>query len=334
MGGKATMIERTALNMKKNILGKPLKLAFAGAVIVAILLFPIFSSRITLHFAMVGLTGAILALGLNIFYGYCGQINFGSAGFFAIGGYGVALLDKYIQMPYFVSLFLSIVISGIIAFLMSRPLLRLREYMLALGTLAFGMAIYEAVSKGFTSYTGGEDGINISKLKIFGTPAGDTFFFYLFLIAILLCYWVSYALRNSRTGRAMVSISQDETAATSLGVNINNYLIQAFMLSGMILTLAGGLFVKWTGWCSPEYFSLKNSILILLAVVVGGVGSAFGAIIGGLIMFILQELLVPLAIYEMLAYGIILCIFLLFMPKGIKSGIISIANWFKGANRR
>lgn len=334
MGAKVTMRKASVMSMKKNILSGLLKFVLACVAIVSIFLFSLYGSGIALHFAMVGLTGAILAQGLNIFYGYCGQINFGSAGFFAIGGYGVALLEKYMHMPYFVSLILSVAIAGLIALLMTLPLLRLREYMLALGTLAFGLAIYETVSKGFTSYTGGEDGINMSKLKIFGTPVGDTFFFYVFLIATFLCLWVSYALRNSRTGRAMVSISQDEIAATSLGVNINKYLVQAFVLSGIIPALAGGLFVKWTGWCSPEYFSLKNSIVILLAVVVGGTGSGIGAAMGGVIMFLLQEILVPLAIYEMLAYGVILCIFLLFMPRGIKNGITSFVKWLEGVSGR
>jgi len=305
---------------------KLVKLCLAGAAVLTILLFPHCVSARGTHLAMVGLMGAISALGLNIFFGYCGQINFGVAGFLAIGGYGVALLEKYTSIPYSISLIISIVASGLIALLASLALLRLREYMLALGTLAFGMAIYEAVAKGFTTFTHGEDGIDLSTLQVFGKPAGDTFFFYLFLIATVLCLWVSYALRNSRAGRAMLAISQNELAATSLGVNINRYIMQAFLVSSMMIAAAGGLFVKWMSWCSPEYFSMMTTVSIVLAVVVGGIGSTLGVAIGGIIMFILRELLVPLALYDMVAYGIILCLFLLFMPRGIGGGIAFINN--------
>jgi len=310
-------------------INKSIKLVLIGPAAALIVLLPFYGSGLALHLAIIGMMGAIAALGLNIFYGYCGQINFGSAGFLAIGGYGVALLEKYAHIPYFASLIIAVVTSGIIAFVVSYPLLRLREHILALGTLAFGLALYEAFAKGFTRYTGGEDGIDISMLIVFGEPAGDRFFFYLFLICMVICFWISYAMRNSRVGRAMVSISQDEIAATSLGVNINKYLVIAFIISGMVTALSGGLFVKWTGWCSPEYFSLMISILILLAVVIGGAGSAVGALTGGLFMFILRELLAPLALYDVLAYGIVLTVFFLFIPQGI-TGLVRtfLGKWF------
>jgi branched-chain amino acid transport system permease protein len=312
---------------------KPTKSVLGGAAIAAVLLYPLYGRGELSHVAIVGLMGSIAAMGLNVFYGYCGQINFGCAGFLAVGGYGVALMEKYTSFPYLACLILSILAAGLIALILSFPLLRLREYMLALGTLAFGLGVYEAVSKGFTRYTGGEDGIDMIALSFFGKPVGDVFFFYVFLGATCLCFWVSHALRHSRTGRAMLAISQDETAAVSLGVNIESYLVKTFMLSGMMLALAGGLFVKWSVWCSPEFFGLMTSITILLAVVVGGVGSAFGAVIGGIVMFSVREFLVPLALYDMLAYGIILGLFLLFMPKGIRGGISFLAGKLRGAKK-
>jgi branched-chain amino acid transport system permease protein len=314
--------------------GKLIKIVLGGVAAAVILLFPLYGRGEASHLAIVGLMGAISALGLNLFYGYCGQINFGAAGFIAIGGYGVALMEKYTGMPFVFCLIISIIAAGLIALILTFPLLRLREYMLALGTLAFGMVVYEAASKGFTDYTGGEDGIDMMALSFFGEPVGDVFFFYVFLGVTCLCFWISHALRHSRTGRAMVAIAQDETAATSLGVNIDKYLRKTFMLSGMMLALGGGLFVKWSVWCSPEFFSLMTSVTVLLAVVVGGVGSAFGSIIGGVFMFSLRELLVPLALYDMLVYGIILGVFLLFMPRGIRGGITFLGNLLKGSVSR
>lgn len=127
----------------------------------------------------------------------------------------------------------------------------------------------------------------------------------------------------------MVAIAQDETVAVSVGVNITGDLRKAFILSGMMVALAGGVFVKWMAWCSPAYFELMRSIAILLGVVVGGTGSALGAVIGGIIMFMLDEFLVPLALYHVLAYGVILGGVLLFMPGGIVGGIRSLAYRFR-----
>lgn len=298
------------------------KKSLAAIAVLVIILFPIYGPSEGLHVAIIGLMGGVAALALNLFFGYCGQINFGTAGFMAIGGYGVALLEKYTGLPYFACLGISVFAAGLIAFVFSFPLLRLRHYVLALGTLAFGLGVYEVVSKGLSAYTGGEDGIDIEALTVGATQMGDTFFFYLFLATNILALWISYALRKSRTGRAMVAISVHETASVSMGININLYLTKVFVLSGMILALAGGLFVKWSLWCSPEFFSLMTSISILLAVVMGGIGSALGACVGGAIIFSLREMLVPLALYDILAYGLILGIILLFMPKGITGGVL------------
>jgi len=231
------------------------KLTLAAAIIALafLVLLPAFADSTVMFLAIVGLMGGIAALGVNIFYGYCGQVNFGAAGFMAIGGYGVALLERDLQIPYVGGLIMGIVASGLIALLVSVFLLRLRHFVLGLGTLAFGLAIYSVFAKGFTDYTGGEDGIGVSSMKIFGATAGDTFFYYLSLICVGLCVWVSHALRNSRVGRGMVAIAEDEVAATSMGVNINSYLRTALLLNGMITALAGGLFVKYLNFCSPEH---------------------------------------------------------------------------------
>lgn len=293
-----------------------------GVLIIVVLLFPMVCGGRILYLTILGLVGAILALGLNIFYGYCGQINFGAAGFFAIGGYGVALLEKYLHWPFAVNLILATILGGVITLLISFCLVRMRGHGLALGTLAFALAVYTAVSKGFVSFTGGEDGINLSHLILFqGKKAGDLFFYYLLLAAVGGCYWVSWVLRNSRIGRAMIGIAQNETAAASVGVDNRKYIRLALVLNGVMASLAGGIFVKWAGWCAPEYFNLMCNVIILLSVVVGGAGSALGALIGGTVMYILPQLLIFLAEFNVLFYGVILAVFLLFLPQGLAGEI-------------
>lgn len=308
--------------------------ALIGGMVLFAFLLPFFSSSQTIYFAILGLIGAILALGLNIFFGYCGQVNFGVAGFFAVGGYGVALLEKYLHLPFAINLMLALILGGLVGLLISPCLVRLREHGLALGTLAFALAIHTSVSKGFVGFTGGEDGINLAPLMLFnGRKAGDLFYYYLLVAAVAACYWVNWVLRNSRVGRAMIGIAQNETAASVFGVNINKYLRIALVLNGVMAGAAGGIFVKWAGWCAPEYFSLMCNVIILLAVVVGGVGSAMGAVVGGILMYMLPQLLIFLAEFHVLFYGIILAVFLLFLPQGIAGEIKGLYYYWLSVRR-
>lgn len=291
--------------------------AYLGIFLIA-LLFPLFSGLRVMNFAIHGLIGAILTLGLNIFFGYCGQINFGVAGFFAIGGYSVALLEKYLHLPFIITLIAAVVLSGGIALLVSVFLVRLRGHSLALGTFAFSLAVYTSVAKGFKNFTGGEDGINLAPVMLFqGVRAGDTFYYYLAVGILIACCWLSWTLRESRVGRAMVEIAQNETAALSFGVNIDKYLRLALMLNGMIAGIAGAIFVKWCGWISPEYFGIMANMIVVLALVVGGIGTVAGSLVGGISMYILPLVLIRFAEISVLTYGIILSVFLLFLPRGI-----------------
>jgi branched-chain amino acid transport system permease protein len=288
-----------------------------GVLIVG-LLFPLFSTPRIMNFAIIGLFGAILTLGLNVLYGYCGQINFGIAGFYAVGGYGTALLEKYLHMPFAVNLMIAVVLGGFLTLLISIFLVRLRGHSLVLGTIAFHMAIYTSITKGFKVFTGGEDGIKLAPIILFNkTQAGDFFYYYLIIAVIVVCCWVNWTLRNSRIGRAMVEIAQNEVAATSFGVNIERHLRLALIVNGVIAALAGGIFVKWAGWVSPEYFGIMPSIIPVLGLVVGGMGNIVGAVVGGIIMHILPILMIRFAELSTLLYGIILCIFPLFLNRGI-----------------
>ncbi|MGA2464859.1 MAG: branched-chain amino acid ABC transporter permease [Thermodesulfobacteriota bacterium] len=287
-------------------------------VLIAALIFPLISSPRTMNFAIIGLFGAILTLGLNILYGYCGQINFGIAGFYAIGGYGVALLEKYLCTPFVMNLLIAVIVGGILTLLMSFFLVRLRGHSLVLGTIAFHMAIYTSVAKGFKGFTGGEDGIKLAPLMLFnGIKATDLFYYYLIVATIAACCWLNWTLRNSRLGRAMIEIAQNEVAAISFGVSIDRHLRLALVLNGVIAAVAGGIFVKWTGWVSPEYFGIMPSIIPVLSLVVGGVGNIVGAVVGGIFMHMLPIFMIRFAELSTLLYGLILCIFPLFLTRGI-----------------
>ena len=322
-------MKSTSLNKNE---GKVKIFVLLGIGLLAMSLFPQLSSPRMMTFTILGLVGAIQTLGLNIFFGYCGQINFGVAGFFAIGGYSVALLEKYMGTPFTINLAIGVILSGIIALGISIFLVRLRGHSLALGTLAFSLAVYTSVAKGFKNYTGGEDGINLANLMLFdGVKANDAFYYYLLVAVVAACCWLSWTLRQSRIGRAMIEIAQNETAAVSFGVNINSYIRLGLILNGVIAGTAGCIFIKWTSWISPEYFGIMPNIIVVLALIVGGKGSIVGSVVGGIFMYILPQLMIGFAEFSLLTYGIILCIFLFFLPRGIVGEIQNL--YFRRKNK-
>ena len=258
----------------------------------------------------------IAALGLNIFMGYCGQINMGSAAFFCIGAYVPTMLQVKFGVHYLIGFPIAVVFSILIAWLLSYPLLRLKGHAMAIGTLSFGMAVY-LIAERFPSLTGGADGITVPPMTLFGADAGDKFYYYLILICFLASYLGCYFLMDSRIGRALKAIRDDEDAASALGINVAHYKTLAWVLNNALMSIAGALFAQQAGFLSPSTFALWTSISVLVMICVGGLGTNLGSVIGAAIMTLLPYLLVSIQEYIMLTQGIILFSVLRFMPEGI-----------------
>ena len=258
----------------------------------------------------------IAALGLNIFMGYCGQINLGSAGFFCIGAYLPTILRDKFEVHFYIGFPLAIVFSGLVAWLLSYPLLRLKGHAMAIGTLSFGMAVF-LVAERFPALTGGADGITVPPMELFGQEMGDIFYYYLILVCFLAAYLCCYFIMGSRIGRALKAIRDDEDAAAALGIDVAYYKRFAWVLNNVLMGMAGALFAKQAGFLSPSTFALWTSISILVMICVGGLGSNLGSVIGAAIMTLLPYLLVSIQEYIMLTQGVILFSVLRFMPEGI-----------------
>lgn len=282
----------------------------------ALVILPFASEKVA-YFGVIAFFGAILAVSTNIFMGYCGQIMFGGAAFALIGGYTVGLMEKFWDVPFGLSVLCAIVVGAIIATIVSFPLLRMRGHVLAIGTFALFIVAYATVSSGFTKITGGEDGISLAKLDMGGFLSNDVGFYLIMLVVLALCLWISYAVRNSRVGWAMLTISQDETAAASMGMNVRYYLFIGLLLNGVMATLAGAIYVKWMEWVSPEFFSITTNIMIILSLFIGGIGTLIGPIIGGLVTFLLPQFLLAWPDWHVLIFAGLLTVTLLFAPKGI-----------------
>lgn len=258
----------------------------------------------------------IASLGLNIFMGYCGQINLGSAGFFCMGAYIPTMLQVKYEIHYLIGFPLAVVIATVIAWLLSYPLLRLKGHAMAIGTLSFGMAIF-LIAERFPDLTGGADGISVPPMEIPGLEIGDKFYYYLILACFLLSYLVCYFLMESRIGRALKAIRDDEDAASALGINVDHYKRFAWVVNNGLMSVAGALFAQQAGFLSPSTFALWTSISVLVMICVGGLGTNLGSVIGAAIMTLLPYILVSIQEYIMLTQGLILFSVLRFMPDGI-----------------
>lgn len=183
-------------------------------VMLVLIAFPHLAPSKYTYLAIWGLIGAVWTLGLNFFFGYCGLINFGISAFGCIAAYTMAILIKMVHIPNIAAIIIAIVFTGIVSYVVGVLLIvRLRHLVLGLATLAFAMSLYVAVRSGFSNWTHGEDGISIPALIFGGKKMGDFFYYYVFLIIVVLGYFIAEAILHSRTGRAMISIREDEEAA-------------------------------------------------------------------------------------------------------------------------
>ena len=284
---------------------------------------------------------AIVAMGLALLIGYAGQVSMAQAAFFGIGAYASAILTTQFGFNPWLPLVLGTLIAASVAGIIGIPLLKLEGHVLAVATLALSIIVYTLFVQ-LRPITGGYDGIGeIPRLAIGGLVFKSDFsYYYLIWAFVLIIFVLSSNIVNSRVGRALRSIHRffggSEVAAESLGVSPTKYKVQVFMLSAAWASIAGSLYAHWITFINPEPFGIFISILMLIMVTIGGMGSLWGAIIGSCVIVISGELfreLVPRLIpgaageTEMIAYGLILILILLFMPRGLVSAPALIKSW-------
>jgi len=284
-----------------------------------LLLFPLLWSDPHLHHLMV-LAGinAILALGLSLFLGYAGQISLGHAAFFGIGAYTTAILTTRYAFPSFVAFGASAVAATIMAYLIGRPILKLKGYFLAVATLGFG-EIFLVIVREMRGLTNGVIGI-------FGIPwftfigfSFDTYLkqYYLIwgvLVGLLL---FSKNLVRSKMGRAFLAVAASEDAAASIGICVAQIKLGVFVLGAAFAGFAGSLFATVMSTASPDAFGLNLSVLVVMMVILGGMGNLYGPIAGAIFLTWLMDMLGRFQEYSLPIYGVILILLLIFFPDGI-----------------
>ena len=267
----------------------------------------------------------LMALGLNIVVGYAGLLDLGYVAFFAVGAYTTAILTSP-QSPAFnpeisvlASLPFVMVAAAIAGILVATPVIRMRGDYLAIVTLGFGeIARILLNSEWLAPVFGGAQGItNIPDLQIgpltFSTPQD---YFYPVFLFVLLAAYVTFAVQNSRWGRAWMAMREDESVAEAMGVNIVTAKLSAFVVGAILASFGGSLFAAQIGSVFPHTFDIVVSITVLVIIIVGGMGSVPGVTLGALVLIVLPNLLREFSEYQFLFYGVLLIVMMLKRPEG------------------
>lgn len=266
----------------------------------------------------IGATAAIftlLALSLNIISGYAGQSMMGHAAFFGIGAYTAAILTQTYHMNFFLALFLAMLFTGACGALLGVISLRLQADFLAITTIGINFVMVALFNN--MSITGGSLGLTIVKPTVFGTKFGNMHFFWMTVVFIVIVCLLIVKMRRSWFGMALASINNDAAAARSFGIDVSRYQILTFIIGTAIAGLAGGIYAHRMGYICSSDFAFTISIQILSMVVIGGIGTIRGPILGALLLTGLPEALRFAADYRTLVYGTLLVLMVRFMPSGL-----------------
>ena len=261
----------------------------------------------------------MLAVSLNLVTGFLGELSLGHAGFMSIGAYSSALISIALSntLPPALAFLIALLCGGILAaffgFIIGVPVLRLRGDYLAIVTLAFGEIIKSIIN--YLKFTGGSKGL--SKIPLYSDYRNFTVVFIITVITIVLIS----NLINSRDGRAIKSIRDNDIAAESIGINISKYKVSAFVIAAGFAGIAGALYAHNVGIIKPGIFDYNKSIEILVFVVLGGMGNIPGSIISAIILTLLPEFLRGADNLRMLLYAIVLIVMMIFNNSKFKSSL-------------
>lgn len=262
----------------------------------------------------------ILAVSLDLLMGITGLISLGHSAFFAIGAYTSGILTANYGVPPTLALLAGLLLSGLVAWLVGKPVLKLKGYYLVMATMGLSTVVFTLLV-GLEELTGGASGLrNIPSFDLFGLNLGHNVLYYYFVwIMVFLVVFLVGRIVHSPLGRTLLAIHSDETVAGSIGIDYAGYKLRIFILTSIIASLAGSLLAHYIGFIAPDDFNVSMSIFLMVMVFLGGVGTIYGAVIGAAFLKIMPELTYSFHDYELLINGLILIFVLVFLPNGLIS---------------
>jgi branched-chain amino acid transport system permease protein len=278
---------------------------------------PLVATSYHLYLAELAMINVIVAIGLNLLSGNCGQISLCNASFMAIGAYSAALCTSRLGLPTLIALPVSVVVSALLGAALGYPARRLSGLYLALITLGF-LELVGIVIEEVPDYTGGIRGLKVARPEIFGFSFHSNASLYFFVLVLTAgAVAVGYNIQRSRYGRAFDAVRQSPFAAQALGIPVARIKVIAFALNAAFAGFAGGLLAGVVGFIDPPEFGILTSIQHVTFIVVGGLGSITGSIAGAVLLTALPEALRGVQEYGELIYGLVLLGTLLFLPRGL-----------------
>ena len=288
--------------------------AMAAIVVLLPLLFP---SAYYYRVAALVFVFALASIGLNLLMGFAGQVSLGHAGFMGIGAYAVAIGPTHLGVASWLSFVIGAVLSALVAFVVGRPILRLKGHYLAVATLGFGLLL-AIVFTNEARFTGGPDGMAVPRLVLFGFSVGGAQSWYWIIAASFLVGAVlALNLIESPTGRALRAIHDSEVAARVLGVDVAKAKLAVFVVSAIYASVAGSYLALLNGHITPDVSGFLRSIELVAMVVLGGMGSIAGSLVGAALLVVLPQTLTFLHDYEHIALGLIVMAVMIFLRAGI-----------------
>jgi branched-chain amino acid transport system permease protein len=288
-------------------------------------LFPMFVSEYRVNVMITAMIYVVLGLGLNIVVGLAGLLDLGYVAFYAVGAYTYALLNYHFQVGFWLALPLGALVGAVFGILLGIPVLRLRGDYLAIVTLGFG-EIIRLILENWGRFSFGPSGIaNIPRPTFFGMELsrsqGIVFMYYLMIVLGIFTIFVVNRLQDSRLGRSWLALREDEIACQAMGIDKMKTKLAAFALGATWAGMMGVIFAAKTAFINPASFTFLESAIILSIVVLGGMGSIFGVILGAFILILLPEELRAFSQYRMLIFGASMVLMMVFRPQGIISNV-------------
>jgi len=266
---------------------------------------------------------AMVCIGLNLLIGYAGQISLGHAGFIGLGAYGSAILTGQFGWEPLTAMFFSAAMVALLAYFLGRPVLKLKGHFLAMATLGMGIII-SIVLNTEEQWTGGPDGTMVNPLTIGSVMLfGEQVWYWIVGGVLLVSVWVALNIVESPIGRALRALHTSEVAAETCGVDTARYKLLIFVVSAVYASLAGSLLAHYGAFVTPEDASFIKSVELVTMVVLGGMASVYGAVIGAAILTVLPQLLTAFEDFEHMVLGLILMLTVIFLPKGLLPSLVA-----------
>ena len=296
------------------------------AIVVAaiVILLPLFfPSAYYYRIAVLVFIFALAVVGLNLLMGFAGQVSLGHAGFLGIGAYSVAIGPAQFGVPSWLCLFAGAILSGAVAFLVGRPILRLKGHYLAVATLGLGLLV-AIVLTNEARWTGGPDGMSVPRLVLFDwSVRGAAAWYWIAGTTFVGGFVLALNLMDSPTGRALQAIHDSEIAALVLGIDVARKKLTIFIISAMYASVAGSYLALFNGYITPDAAGFLRSIELVAMVVLGGMGSIVGSLVGAVVLVVLPQALTVFHEYEQALLGLIVMVFMIFLRRGIVPSIVA-----------